>query len=213
MKIFELIFWLSLTSAIPGILYVIRLPQIGTSYLIIFLYSVIATMVEIANHYLKLSSPILGNVFVLFEAVLFYILITKWQFPNLYTRKCLILPLIFVLWMSTTLYTGVYERNVIFRILYSLLLVIGSINVINHLLFENKPLYRDFRFIICISLLLFYTFNIIVETFCLTDIEFSVNFTINLFFVKVAFNILGNLLFALAILCIPKKPRYILPYC
>lgn len=205
MSITDWIFCFSLTSAIPGIIYLIRLPKIGFSNSIILLYSLVATLVEITTHCSGIHSSIICNLFVLFESVLFYVLLTKWQLHSLYSNRNVILPLTVVSWIGTTLFFGIGERNVIFRILYSFLLVIGSINVINHLLFENKPLYRDFRFIICIGLVFFYTFNIIVETFCSAGIKFSGNFRINLFFIKVAFNIFCNLLFAIAVLCIPKK--------
>ncbi len=212
MKITDLLFCLSLTSAIPGITYLFQLPKIGTSYIIILGYSILATLIELINHSFGIHSPMIVNLFVLIDALVFYVLLSKWQPQSLYSKRYIIIPILISTWIGTTIFLDIHERNAIFKILYSFLLVIGSINVINQLLFENKSLYKEFRFIICISLLFFYTFNIIVEAFCLIGMKFSVSFTLNLYFVKVAFNILGNLLIAFAILCIPRKPRFILSF-
>ncbi|MGN6533241.1 MAG: hypothetical protein ACTHK0_15970, partial [Ginsengibacter sp.] len=67
-------------------------------------------------------------------------------------------------------------------------------------------------FFIGTGLIVYYTFKIFIEAFLLYGLEAGQAFYKRLFVILAWINLFTNLLFAYAILCIPKKIYYIEPY-
>lgn len=97
-----------------------------------------------------------------------------------------------------------------FRIYYAFLLVLLSLYEVNTAIYGNtKTILKNTRFLVCTGLIMLYTFKIITELFWLYGINNSDAFLYNVYSWFGYVNMIINLLFILAVLWIPKKPRYI----
>jgi hypothetical protein len=100
-----------------------------------------------------------------------------------------------------------------FRILYSFITVLMSINVINFLLMkERSMLLRNSMFIICCSFVLFYSLAAVSEAFFAYGVRLSNSFLAYVTYILIFANFFCNLIYALAILWMPKKQAFTLQY-
>jgi hypothetical protein len=105
---------------------------------------------------------------------------------------------------------GLGSMNLNFRLFYSFLIVLMSIHVCNRLVFTfNGPLLKSPVFLICTSFILYFTYKILVEVFWIYGLNKAKNFRMDVYIIMAWINALANIIYLLAILCIPKKPRYL----
>lgn len=161
------------------------------------------------------SSQVSSNIYTLLEFSLIVWIFASWN--KIYGNKRMYVILLsggIAIWILDNLILySLHNQNSIFRIAYSLILVYLSINQINQLLFtaQKKIIYNS-QFIICVTFLLYFTYKATFEIFFLVQAGWSNDFYIKLFSIFVFVNLLSNILYALAVICIPKKQRFILPY-
>ena len=77
---------------------------------------------------------------------------------------------------------------------------------------ERKSIYKNPIFIICMAFLVYYTFTVIVVVFWQYGLNVSMQFVMNITTILIYINLFTNLIFALAILWIPTKHRFSLPF-
>src|SRR5205814_10510208 len=100
-----------------------------------------------------------------------------------------------------------------FRIFYSFLISIMSINIINQQLnFEKKNIVKNPIFLICIGFVIYFTYDVIVGLFWLYGLHMIMHFQLNVAIILVYINLFANLIYALAVLWMPLKHRFTLPY-
>jgi hypothetical protein len=200
---------LSLSIFLPtlaGLFLFLKNKTITPFLLCLFLGSMVTILPILIKGCYLLNSII--NIYILFELVLFLFQFKKW---GLFKKKLNFYVLIF-LSMLVWLYTGIYIsdigiRNTYFRLFYSFILVLIATDFVNKIAFERIKLMTDYRFIICIGFIIFYFYNIIIESFCLTKLGFSSQFIYNIFNIKSYLNAFVNLLYFVALLCIHKKMK------
>jgi hypothetical protein len=200
---------LSLSIFLPtlaGLFLFLKNKTITPFLLCLFLGSMVTILPILIKGCYLLNSII--NIYILFELVLFLFQFKKW---GLFKKKLNFYVLIF-LSMLVWLYTGIYIsdigiRNTYFRLFYSFILVLIATDFVNKIAFERIKLMKDYRFIICIGFIIFYFYNIIIESFCLTKLGFSSQFIYNIFNIKSYLNAFVNLLYFVALLCIHKKMK------
>jgi hypothetical protein len=126
----------------------------------------------------------------------------------------LLLILISAIWIYDNLiWNRLTTFNSLFHISYSFCLIFLSIDQINRLIVSARgSLWRNSRFLICAGIIIFYSYQATIEVFYLLKLEFSDKFYDNIFFILTLVNLFVNLVYALAILWIPKKQKFILPY-
>ncbi len=108
---------------------------------------------------------------------------------------------------------SIVQNNSLFRTFYSLVIVMLSTNELSKLLvYERGPLAKNATFLICITFLFYYGCKAFVEAFNAFHIGFSHNLLLNLWIILYFVNAIANLLYAIAILWIPRKREFILPY-
>jgi hypothetical protein len=156
-----------------------------------------------------------NNVYVLAEALLI-----TWQFKNwglfLQAGKA------FEVYIAIIIGSWIYEYHSWqtlqlignnFRILVSFLIVLMSIHLSNKLIYNSKGrLWKSPVFIMITGLIIFFTFKIFIEAFLIYGLNASRGFYKNLFIILTWINFFVNLLYAIAILCIPRKIYYTEPY-
>lgn len=103
--------------------------------------------------------------------------------------------------------------NSYFIIGYSSVIVLLCIEQINREIFRVKrKLYLHPIFLICMGLLVFHTYSVMVETFWIYGLNKSSVFRLRIYEIMAYINLFTNLLFAFAIVWIPLKLQYILRY-
>lgn len=153
-----------------------------------------------------------NNIYVLLEALLI-----TWQFKNwgLFKNfKMAYLFLMFVIciaWIAENF--GMYKMAAIsfyFRIFYAFIIVLMSIHINNNLIltFRNNLL-KSPVFLICTGFIIYFTYKILIEAFWFYGLNVSRDFRINVYLLLTWINLFVNLIYAAAMLWIPKKPQYI----
>lgn len=101
------------------------------------------------------------------------------------------------------IYSNTYA-NPFFLISYSFVLVLLSINTINSTLAQqNQSLGKNGLFIICVGLVIFFIYTIIVFLFLALDVNYKTVLMQKIFNIRVYVNTLTNLIFAMGIYYIP----------
>jgi hypothetical protein len=94
--------------------------------------------------------------------------------------------------------------NPVFLISYSFILVLLSINTINYTFAQhNQLLSKNGLFIICVGMVIFFVYTIVVFTFLAMDTRYDKELMQNIFNIRVYINALTNILYAIGIYLIP----------
>jgi hypothetical protein len=209
-----LYFILSLSIVIAVLIGIIRFKRIDSSYYP-FLYDItIVFLIEIAVYYLMQGGHVQIliaslNIFSLIDFCLFTWLFHNWRlFNHNRTTFISILSGFFIAWFLITVMGGFTTSNYYFRILYSFTLIFFSVSSFNKLVVHDRSaIFRNPKFWICLGIVIFYTFFIII---CVAKIslfrhQVSDEFRRGLHEINVYSNLLVNLLYAVAVLWIPRK--------
>lgn len=76
---------------------------------------------------------------------------------------------------------------------------------------ERKSLIRNPVFIICLAFIIYFTYKVLLEIFWLYGLNSSREFRVEVYNIFKYINLFANLIYALAILWIPRKREYMLP--
>ncbi|HKH62583.1 MAG TPA: hypothetical protein VKA49_17190 [Flavitalea sp.] len=102
------------------------------------------------------------------------------------------------------IHSSIYAFNPVFLISYSFVIVILSINTINSTVAEqNQSLNKNGLFFICIGLVIFFIYTIIVFLFLALDIKTETLLMRKIFNIHVYVNTITNLIYAVGIYYIP----------
>lgn len=209
---------LSFSILLPAAISALRIKKIDAEFYPFILCIWVAALNEIISAILStfnINTATNNNIYVITEALLI-----GWQFKNWGLFRfykyafTLYILLIVVVWMfETSFFNELHVINGGFRITGSFLIVLMSILVNNKLIYHYKgALLKSPIFIIGTGLIFYFTFKIFIETFLLYGITVSPGFYKSLFTILAWINLFTNLLFAYAILYIPKKIYYTDPY-
>ena len=155
-----------------------------------------------------------SNIFVLLEYLLIVYQFYKWNNKKGLKKYVILALLGLAVWSADNLVlNSITHNNSLFRAFYSFLVVFFSIDQVNKLvIYERGPLFKNPMFIICITFLLYYGFKAFVESYNLFHLGLSKTLLRDLWIILYFVNGIANLLYALAVLWIPMKVKFILPY-
>jgi hypothetical protein len=162
--------------------------------------------------YAGYNNEISYNLFDLLESILLTWQFLKW---GLFTERKMLYyflqPAYGVLWAAEIFDTSIHSFNSYFVIVHSFLLVMMSISMINMIaLKETAPLFKQPVFLLCLALILYFTYAILVEAFWVVGFNHKKAFRLKIYEILSYINLFTNLLFAFAFIWIPMRPRYIL---
>ncbi|HUC82468.1 MAG TPA: hypothetical protein VMR70_16295 [Flavisolibacter sp.] len=180
-----------------------------------FLPFMILLWVGAANEVLSITlmsygshTAVNNNIYVLLEAllILWFFRRSDAALKNTYVFIAL-LGACTLFWIIDTLFVfGIRQISSYFRIFYSFIIVLLSINAINYLLFAEKDsLLKSPTFLISVCFVVFFTYKILIEAFWIKGLNNSSHFRNNVYAILVYLNLLVNLVFALVTLWIPRK--------
>lgn len=147
-------------------------------------------------------------------------LLITWLFRELgiFDRR----PYLFILliifywlaWLTEIIFFEGMNRNMTwFRLAHSFIVVLLSILLLSkELSVQRTFLLKSPVFLICIGYLLYYTFTIIAGVFELYGYGGNITFWRQVQRILTYTNFFVNLIYALAVLCMPHRLRYSLPY-
>ncbi len=156
------------------------------------------------------SNLVNSNLYVAIEFILLVWQFYRWR-PG--ARKVFFIVIIcagLAVWLlDNIILHRLYDNNSLYRIFYSIVLVLFSIDQLNReLIYEKKQLLRNARFLICFTFMVYYGNKAFIESFNIYHLDISPSFYGRLFVIMDIINIAASIIFSLAILCL--RPRTIL---
>ena len=158
------------------------------------------------------SNQVNSNIYSLAQSLLIVLFFnrlglferSKWFF---YATLCFFI----LAWFIDNFILSAENFSSYFTAVTSFIYVLMSISMINRLIVaEVKFLTRNPVFVICIGFILFFTCALIVEIFWIYGLNASDSFLLGVYLIKTYINIVINLIYALAIIWMPKKRGYTL---
>jgi hypothetical protein len=211
-------FILSLSIIFAAILGVIRFRKIDAAYHPFIYFTWVSVLVEVVVfivlcYQLQNLAGIFYNLFALAEFYLLTLMFYNW---GLFKRKksifIFIVTLSVLLYISTLGIRGYYKVNYLARIVNSFALIFFGISAFNKMILnERKNIFKNAKFWICIGMVIYYTYFILVNTQQLSflGMDFTTAFESKIFQINVYANVLVNLLYAVAVIWIPTKKHII----
>jgi hypothetical protein len=201
---------------IPVIIGCIRIKRIDATYYPFLLCLAFGAVHEIASFILiqnQLSNTLIYNIYTLIEALLLTIQFKLW---DKYGSRRLYVPLL-ALFLAVWTIENFWLRgisayfNSYFIILYSFILVLLSISRVNVILTQVQHFSKNAVFLICCGLIIYFTYSAVIEIFWLYGFDEDQEFSARIYDILAFINLLVNLIFAFAILWIPRKQKFLLP--
>jgi hypothetical protein len=154
-----------------------------------------------------------ANVYVLVEFAFILFQFYKWNTRPI-SRYLFLFCIGLGIWIvDNMVVNSISTINSIFRVSYSFIIVLLSLDQIGRLLlFERGSMFKNAIFLVCTGFLIFYGFKTCIEVFNILQLKFEADFYRNLWTLMGVFNIIANLIYALAILWMPKRREFILPF-
>lgn len=159
------------------------------------------------------SNAVNSNIYTLTESILllwFFLLQGSFSANK---RFFYVLTAIFIIaWVVEKFFlSDIWRFSSYFTTFYSFCVVLLSIHTINRLI-AGEPKYRAFNavFLICVAFILFYTYTLLVEIFWIYGLNSGPEFRVQVYRILALINLFVNLLYAVAIIWIPRKQEYTL---
>ena len=174
------------------------------------LNEIISIIVSYSGH----STMVNNNIYVLLESILLCTQLSRWNAWGRFHFNVLVTAILILTWSAENVFLfQLYGVSSYFRLFYSAILVFLSINVSNRIIATEKgTLLKHPVFLICIGLLIYFTYKILVETFWLYGLGRSREFRENVYSIMIWINMIVNLIYAFAVLWIPAKQRFTMQY-
>lgn len=206
-------FLFSLTILFPAAVAVIRLKKSDSSYGPFFIYIFISLFNEllVGLYLTNLSRDIRTLNWQLFNLLEWIILLIQFYYWGRFKRFgylfYIILFVSIAAWVfENFIYSNIFAFNPVFLISYSFLLVLLSINTINSTIARyNQALSQNGLFIICVAMVIFFIYTIVVFTFLAMDTRYDKELMQRIFNIRIYINALTNILYAIGIYFIPAK--------
>jgi hypothetical protein len=210
----------SYTIILAVIIGVVRFKKILETYRLFIYMIIIGLAIEIIS-YISIAldysyiSRIATNFYVLFEYFLIFFLFKRWGVFTAYKSMFRIINIVILfIWVADNfLINTITETNSFFRVCYSTVLVLLSNNHLSRVMsLVQRNIHKNADFIICVTFILYFSSRAVFEVFYFIKAPFSNNFYLYIFLIFLSINILSNLLYAYAMLCLPTKQKFIQPY-
>ena len=212
------LFLLSQSIVFAALLGVIRYRKIDPAYHPFLYFTWCSLLVEIVV-YIAIShnqKELAGSSYNLFALAEFYFLTQLFYNWGLFKRKKVIffsiIAAFFLLYLSTLSIRGYFKVNYFARIVGSFALIFFSITAFNKMILnERMNIFKNAKFWICIGIVIFYTYFILVYTDQLSFLHFKrkPDLENKIFQINVYANVLVNLLYAVAVIWIPRPKNII----
>ena len=201
---------------IPVIISAIRFKTIGRDYrpfIFLLWLGLLNETISLALIYTKGFNTINSNIYVLLESGLLLYQFYSWQTITRLTFYIFFFISFFVWTLDNLIWHHIYDCNAFFRLTYSIIIIGCSIRQVNGLIeFERFSIFRNATFLICFSFLLYYSCKSLIEVFYAFRIPVEHLAMKNIFMILYVDDFISNIIYTIALLCIPKLETFSLPY-
>lgn len=201
---------ISIASLFPAIiisLSIFRKKLLFTPFLLLTLISGVIEFTALGLRFYGLNNVWIYNIGILVQYLFIVRQLSVWglfDVKSLYIKASIIL--IGFVWLLETISYRNLSLNNYTLVVCSLLLVVYITAYINKLIFENvRNLLTDSRFLISIGYLIYFSISLIVFIFTRNAKDFSYDFFTNIWAIHNIVNTFTNIIFIIALLCIPKR--------
>jgi hypothetical protein len=166
---------------------------------------------DLSIKYFRTNAPN-GNIYVLAEALFIMWQFKKWRLFNKPIVYIVLSGSFLLVWLCECfLFSSIYRFFTYYRIYYSFVVVLMSIQMVNELITtEQKSIIKNPAFLICVGFILYFTVKVLVEIFYIYGLMLSGSeFRRRIYKISVFVNIFSNLIFTLAVLWMPRKQKFI----
>ncbi len=204
---------------IPALIGLIRFSKISPIYRP-FIYCIWIGLINETASYLiieKMHSNFMNaNIYMFVESILFI-----WQFKNwrLFERRnwmfVIIISIITLGWIAeSVIFSSPFMHfDSYFLIAYSFILSLLSVSLISRIISKERGnMLKNSAFLICIAFIIFYMVSVLSESFWVYGLSENKEFRINVAYIRIIANLVANILYSLAILWMPIKEKYTLPF-
>lgn len=205
-------FLFSQSVLLPLIIGLIRFRKIQSSYrpfVILIMAAALTELLSFLSIRLFRTNAIVSNVYCLAECLLILYQFYRWRFHARPRKWYWTIPALCVLiWLTENLvFFKILEFGPVFRVSYAFLAVMLSINEINYLItHENRQLFKNARFLICIGFIVYFLYQILFEgALLLADSETDTAISNKIISLSVYVNVLVNIVYAAAMWMIPEN--------
>jgi len=205
---------LALTSLLPAIAGLFRFRKVDPLFFPFLLLLWLGAATEVGSLvlvYQQQSNLTVYNCFLLAEYWLLLWQFQRWGLFRGQTKMPLLLAGLGGLWWmaESFLLDNLSQVDSYFLIGASIVMVVFSIRTISNLLvFENYRLLHHGKFLICLGLLIYFAFSILMEAYLLFGLTLSQVFQVNISELSYYVNALVNVLFLYSVLCIPTRLQF-----
>lgn len=214
---FYLFIGFNFTILIAGIIAAFRFKRIDKIYLPVILCFWIGAVNETISLLLMLNGHqtlVNNNIYVLTESFLLTLFFKKSGIFSRHWHFLFFIGLFLLTWLlENWLLSPITKNSTYFRIVYSMIIVFFSINLINRLIFSTYGnLIKNATFILCVAFIIYFTYKVLLQSFVIYSVDRKSSFLLNIYIIMIYVNLGTNLLYALAVLWMPRKARYIMLY-
>ncbi|MFZ6024985.1 MAG: hypothetical protein ACOYVG_11100 [Bacteroidota bacterium] len=159
-------------------------------------------------------SAVYANCYVLIEFPVFLWIYYTWSSrKNALLFVALFLVGLFIWVYDNFIFSSITITTSVYRIYYSLVLILCSINQTNKILFsDHGHLWKNTMFMVSIVSIVYYSFRVFIESMFFFQAEMSNQFMRDVYLIMMFVNFFSHLIYTLAILCIPARKEFTLQY-
>lgn len=203
---------------IPAIIGAVRFKKINPAYYPFIYLLWIGFVIEIISYFMIYSghfNAIPYNIYSILEALMITLLFKNWRLfqHNRFLYYGLIFLFIGFWLIEAFIIKNITQSMTYFRIFYPFCIVIMTIYTISNILSQRMDMLgKNSTFLICLGFILYFTFTVFVGIFQLWGINATKEFRYALVMIPVYLNVITNLIYALAVLWMPSKLRFTMPF-
>jgi len=208
-----------LLIVIPATIGWVRFSKIDPAFLPFLIYIWTGTINEIygaiAANFFNAYTIINVNINFLLESILLLWQFKLWHlFATSKKSYISLLVILIIIWTAETIFRTYLTNdfNSYFRIVYSSIVVLLSIGMLNKVLMRERSLYKSSIFFICFGFILMYTYSLLFASLAVYGMQWSNAFYRNLSYIFTYMNLCGNLIYAVAIWLMPRRQPFALQY-
>lgn len=164
--------------------------------------------------YVAGTNAVTFNCYILAESILLLVMFYRWGIRESSRKAIFAGSTLVVVWLID----NVYNNNIqnfygAFGLYSSLVMMYYSIRYISRcIVFDNGNLLRNGRCMACIGLLLYFSIKIITDTFFIIDLGISRELEGQILFNISIMNVVANIIYFYAFLCLKQKAEFTLEY-
>lgn len=207
---------ISSTILIAVIIGIVRWKKVKKTHhlFIVFVsYSAFNEIISLLSAQFFKNNAVVNNIYVLVSSIILLFLFKSWWYSKQKNKVFYILTLLLIIvWCWEFLfYTKIWRFSSYFRIFSAFIIVLLSLRTISLLINSNQhSLIKHSTFIICIAFILFFTVKILLEIFYMYGLFTNPIFGGTIYFLIHYVVVPTNILYALAIIRMPLKPKFML---